>query len=44
MEEFEIDTDDYDLEIPETATDEQLEKVLECLDMEFYELVEVKVK
>lgn len=44
MEEFEINTDDYDLEIPNTATDEQLEKVLEYLDLEFFKLVEVEVE
>lgn len=40
-EEFGIDTDDYDIEIPEKATDEQLGKILECLKIKFFEIVEV---
>ncbi len=41
QEEFDIVVDDYDIEIPEDATDEQLSKIVECLDLEFFELVEV---
>jgi hypothetical protein len=41
QEEFDIDTDEYDIEIPKTATDEQLMKIIECLKLEFFKLVEV---
>jgi len=41
-EEFDLDADDYQLKIPKTATDEQLEKVCECLSLEFFEVVEIE--
>lgn len=41
-EEFGIDIEDeYEVEVPKKATDEQLNKILECLDLKFFELVEV---
>lgn len=43
QEEFNIDTDEYDIEIPKTATDEQLLKIIECLELDFFELVEVEL-
>ena len=44
-EEFGIDMDEdgYDIEIPESATNEQLAKVLDCLQLEFFKLVEVEI-
>lgn len=41
QEEFDIDTDEYYIEIPKTATDEQLSKLVECLKINFFELIEV---
>jgi hypothetical protein len=43
QEEFGIDTDEYDIEIPKDATDEQLMKIIECLKLEFFKLVEVEL-
>jgi hypothetical protein len=43
LEEFELDAEDWELEIPQDATDLQLEKILECLDLKFFELVEVEI-
>ena len=44
-EEFDMDIsdEDYEYEIPKKATDEQLSRILECLDLEFFELVEVEL-
>lgn len=44
-EEFDMDIsdEDYEYEIPKKATDEQLAKILECLDLDFFELVEVEL-
>lgn len=44
LEEFEIDVEeDYDFRIPKTATDEQLTKILECLKIKFFEIVEIEI-
>lgn len=40
-EEFDINTDDYEIEIPEDATDEQLIKITKYLKIKFFELVEI---
>lgn len=43
--EFEIDVeDDYDFRIPKTATEEQLTKILECLKVKFFEIVEIEIE
>lgn len=42
-EEFDKDAEEWELEIPKKATDEQLMKIIECLDLEFFELVEVEL-
>lgn len=42
--EFNIDAEEYEMEIPSDATDEQLDKVLECLDLNFFELIEIEVE
>lgn len=42
-EEFGKDTERWEFEIPEKATDEQLTKIIECLDLDFFELVEVEL-
>jgi len=38
-----LDEDGYEIEIPKSATDQQLARILECLDLEFFELVEVEL-
>lgn len=44
-EEFGRDVEDsYDYKIPKSATDEQIKKVMECLSLKFYELVEVDIE
>ena len=43
-EEFDIDVEKkYEAVVPKKATDEQLMKIIECLDLEFFELVEVEL-
>ena len=39
-----IDDDGYEIEIPKKATDEQIKKLMECLSLAFFELVEVEVE
>lgn len=34
---------DWEIEIPKEATDKQLSMLLDCLELEFYELVEVEL-
>ena len=43
-EEFELNAEDWELDIPKTATDEQLEKIIECLELEFFKLVEIELE
>jgi hypothetical protein len=42
-EEFGQEVEDWEIEIPEDATDEQLMKIIECLKIEFFKLVEVEL-
>ena len=43
-EEFDVDVNNDSEKVPKTATDEQIRKVMECLSLEFYELMEVEIE
>lgn len=36
--------DDWELEIPSTSTDEQIEQILECLKIEFFKIAEIDIE
>ena len=44
MKELGSDEDDYKMQIPNTATYEQLEQLLECLKIEFFKIVEIDIE
>lgn len=39
-----LDDDEYEIEIPKTATDEQVKKIMECLRLTFFELIEIEIE
>jgi hypothetical protein len=44
MKELGSDEDDYEMQIPDTATYEQLEQLIECLKIEFFKVVEIDIE
>lgn len=44
MQELGIDQEDWEMEIPKTATNEQLEQLLECLKIEFFKVAEIDIE
>ncbi len=40
---IDLDEDEYDIQIPKNASNESLKKIIECMKLKFFELVEVEL-